>query len=310
LSRESPIAVLTRLAAPTRGAFRGRAAVKRGVTRKQLGTLRQQGFVERVLPDTYRLAATPRSREQSLCAALLWAGDEAVGDRRSAGTTYGLEGVRTEKPQISVPSTVRRKSEQVDVRYYEDRRPLMVRRVRGLPVTGVEATLMALAHELDAVALEVACEDARRRRLTSIPALRAYLDRHAGSGRDGVRALRGLLDELDPKYPSRSTLEVLTRRLLVANSLTGFTREFPLSWKGRTYRFDFAFERRCTILETNGRRWHDDAADYEGDNEKWSVPGRHGYFLVLATWDKVTRRPREFLAELSATLEQDPTRVP
>jgi len=69
---------------------------------------------------------------------------------------------------------------------------------------------------------------------------------------------------------------------------------------GRTYQFDSAFERGRTILETNGRRWHDDPADYEQDQEKWSVPGRHGY--VLATWDKVTRRPHDFLAELATTL--------
>jgi hypothetical protein len=57
-----------------------------------------------------------------------------------------------------------------------------------------------------------------------------------------------------------------------------------------------------TILETNGRRWHDDAVDYERDNEKWSVPGRHGFRLVLATWDKVTRDPDELLAELLTTM--------
>jgi hypothetical protein len=50
------------------------------------------------------------------------------------------------------------------------------------------------------------------------------------------------------------------------------------------------------------RRWHDDAVDYERDNEKWSVPGRHGYKLVLATWEKVTIRPRTLLQELTAAL--------
>jgi hypothetical protein len=278
--------------------------VTKGVSRKQLGTLQRHEFIERVFPDTYRLTATPPSNDQRLCAALLWAGDQAVGDRRSAAVSYGLEGLRTNKPQIAVPSTVRRRSEDVDVRYYDDRRALMVRRMRGLPVTGVEATLMILAHELDDVTLEVACEDARRRQITSIPALQAYLDRFGVSGRPGVTALRRLLGELDPKHPSRSTLEVVTRRLLVAHGITGFTREFPLEWKGRTYYFDFAFERRRTILETNGRRWHDDPLDYEDDNEKWSVPGRLGYRLVLATWDKVTRRERDFLNDLIATLEQ------
>ena len=93
-----------------------------------------------------------------------------------------------------------------------------------------------------------------------------------------------------------------TRRLLLANGITDFVREFPLEWNGRTYLFDFAFERQRTILETNGRRWHDDATDYEHDNEKWSVPGRYGFRLVFATWAKVTQYPDRLMQELAATM--------
>ena len=103
-------------------------------------------------------------------------------------------------------------------------------------------------------------------------------------GRPGVAAMRRLLNELDPVNPARST--------------------FPLEWGGRTYRFDFCFERSRTILETNGRRWHDDAADYESDNDKWSVTGRHGYRIVLATWAKIVRHPDEFLGELTTSMTQ------
>ena len=56
------------------------------------------------------------------------------------------------------------------------------------------------------------------------------------------------------------------------------------------------------ILETNGRRWHDDPTDYEHDNERWSVPGRLGYRIVFATWDTVTRHPERLLNELTAAL--------
>src|SRR5207253_8354010 len=97
-------------------------------------------------------------------------------------------------------------------------------------------------------------------------------------------------------------LEVKTRRLLVANGLTEFTRELPLDWNGHTYRFDLAFERQRTIFETNGRKWHDDPTDYERDNEKWSIPGRHGFRLVLATWARVTRQPDAFVHEIRSTL--------
>jgi hypothetical protein len=96
----------------------------------------------------------------------------------------------------------------------------MVRRRSGIAVTGPEATLLALASELDEQALEVACEDARRRRLTSVPALRSYLDRYGRSGRPGVAALRDLVAGLDPRHPANSTLEVVTRRLLVAHGVT------------------------------------------------------------------------------------------
>jgi hypothetical protein len=114
--------------------------------------------------------------------------------------------------------------------------------------------------------------------------------------------MRALLDELDPVHPSRSTLEVKTRRLLVANGITDFVREFPLEWEGRTYYYDFGFAPQAALLETNGRKWHDDPADYERDNEKWSVPARHGYRIVFATWAKVTRHPEQLLSELSAML--------
>ena len=107
----------------------------------------------------------------------------------------------------------------------------------GIRVTGVEPTLLALGSALDGEAFEIACEDARRRRLTSVPALHAYLAKHGRRGRPGVAVMRALLSELDPKHPSRSTLEVKTRRLLVAHGLRDFVREFPLDWNGRTYYF-------------------------------------------------------------------------
>lgn len=214
---------------------------------------------------------------------------------------YKLDGVQPSRPAIVVPYKQKFRLPGVAVRRYAKRAALMPRVFAGIPVIGPEATVLALATELDPETLEVACEDARRRRLTSVPALRAYLDRFAG-GKRGAVALRRLLDELDPVHPARSTLEVKTRRLLVANGITDFVRELPLIWNGRTYRYDFGFPQRGVVLETNGRRWHDDVADYEDDNEKWSVPGRLGYRIVFATWAKVTRDPRSLIGELVSTL--------
>jgi hypothetical protein len=294
------VATLSRLSAASLGVFRTDQAVACGVANSQLTRLAAQGVIERVLPRTYRMAAVAPSARQRLHAALLWGGDEAAVAGRSAGASYGLEGVQADRPEIALPPSIRARTSFAVV-YHADPAALMIRTVRGMRTTGIEATLVRLAHLLDEEAFEIACEDARRRRLSSVPAMRSYLDRFGARGRAGVATMRRLVTQLDPKHPSRSTLEVKTRRLLVAHGITGFVRELPLEWKGRTYRFDFTFPETKTILETNGRRWHDDAADYEHDNEKWSVPARHGYRLVLATWDKVTRHPGDLVQELRAT---------
>lgn len=300
--RESPLAVISRLSAPSLGVFRGAAATSLGVSRNQIAALRAAGVIERVFPNTYRMTAIGPSHEQSLRAALLWAGPGAAAAGRSAGEVYGLDGVVAPVPEIVAPRSVHARSAPVIVRRCENPASLMTRRRNGVRVTGIEATLLFLAASLGGEAFEIACEDARRRRLTSVPALRSYLERYGRAGRPGVSSFRGLVHQLDPVHPARSVLEVKTRRLLIAQGLRRFVREYPLEWNGRTYRFDFAFPERRTILETNGRRWHDDAADYERDNEKWSIPGRHGFRIVFATWDKVTRRPAELVAELNATL--------
>jgi hypothetical protein len=242
------------------------------------------------------------SHEQSLRAALMWAGPRAAGAGRSAGAVYRLEGVGAEVPEIVVPRKVGRRHENVVIHRVVDRASLRTRSYRGFRVTGVEPTLLTLGSILDAEAIEVACEDARLRKLTSMRGLQVYVERYGGAGRPGSAAMRALLDQLDPVHPSRSTLEVKTRRLLVANGITGFTREFPLAWNGKIYRYDFCFELSRTILETNGKAWHDDPLDYEDDAEKWSVPARHNYRLVFATWKKVTEQPHALLAELHATL--------
>jgi hypothetical protein len=175
-----------------------------GIPAKQLWAMQRDGLITRVHPGVYRLASVPPTPFQLLHAALAWAGPDAAAAGRSAATGYRLEGVVTAKPEIVVPESKRARSKSIVVHHARDRRPLMIRMVDGVPTTGVEATMLLLAHLVDAEALEVACEDARRRRLTSMAALHAYLDRWQQRGRPGQLNLRRLLAELDPQHPARS----------------------------------------------------------------------------------------------------------
>ncbi len=183
MSHLTTLGALSRLSARSHGVFRGRSAAELGVSRQQLAVLCAAGAIERLLPDTYRMTAVAPSNAQSLRAALLRAGTGALAAGRSAGETFGLEGVRAVLPEIIVPRTTRLRSPHVVVHQSDARAANMPRRYHDVPVTGVEATLVALAHVLDAEAFEIACEDGRRRRLTSVASLRAYLDRYGAARR-------------------------------------------------------------------------------------------------------------------------------
>jgi very-short-patch-repair endonuclease len=296
------LAALSRFSANRHGVFRHDDAGHLGISPDQLTAMTRDGLVRREHPGVYRLAAVAPTPEQRLHAALAWAGPEAAAAGRSAGAQYRLEGITSHAPEMVVPENKRARSASIVVHHARDRRALMIRSVDGIPTTGVEATLMLLAHLVDAETLEIACEDARRRRLTSMTALHRYLQRWQQRGRPGQVKLRQLLGELDPTHPARSRLEVLTRRVLVASGLGGFVRELPLDAGERRFLYDFAFVKERVILEVNGRRWHDDPTDFERDQEKWSVPARHGFRLVLATWDTVTRDPDRLVAELRDAL--------
>jgi predicted transcriptional regulator of viral defense system len=169
MAQESTFSVLSRLAAESMGVFRGRRAVELGVSRNRLTSLIALGAVVRVLPDTYRMTAVPTSREQRIRAALLWGGAEAAAAGRSAGELYGLEGVTATRPEIVLPRTSRRRSPEVLVHHSTAGPALMTRELKGLRVTGIEATLSSLAFALHSEELEIACEDARRGRITSVP---------------------------------------------------------------------------------------------------------------------------------------------
>ena len=104
-------------------------------------------------------------------------------------------------------------------------------------------------------------------------------------------------------HPSRSTLEVKTRRLLVAHGLTDFVREFPLEWNGRTYRFDFCFERDAQrSSRPTGGAGTTTRPTTSTTTRSGACPARHGYRIVFATWDKVTRTPDLLIDEIATTL--------
>lgn len=181
-------------------------------------------------------------------AAVLAGGEGAVLSHRSAAALWEIG-----KEDEGISVSVRRRCElrRPGVRFHG--RPslapddLVVR--DEIPVTSPVQTLVDLATELDAVALERAVNDADKRDLVDPEALREDLPRFGGY--PGIRLLRHLLDELFFRL-SDSDLEIYFRRIVKAASLP-----MPLT-KQRVNKFevDFFWPDLGLVVETNGLRYH------------------------------------------------------
>jgi len=108
----------------------------------------------------------------------------------------------------------------------------------------------------------------------------------AGRSAGRIYGLEGIVDPR-PEIAVPSTLRARHDRIIVHHTrLGGFTREHP--------------------MVDQGRRWHDDPADFDRDQRKWSIPARHGFRLLFATWKQVIEEPDRLIGEVRAALAAHP----
>ena len=248
------------------------------------------------------MAGAPTTREQSLLAAVLWAGTDALVSHRAAGELWGFDGVRATKPEISVPANQAKRSSLAVV--HNTRSPGTQRRTRrSIPTTTPERTLIDLAGVLNERQLEIAFESARRERLVTAGSVQRALGRLGAQGRRGCEQLRTLITHLSTEPPAESVLEVLAARLLRRSDLPAPQRQVTALTPSATYRLDFAWPEQLVALECDGRQWHE--AAFERDRRRWSaIAAATGYRIVWATNQRIKEQPQAIVAELRALLAQ------
>jgi REase_MTES_1575 len=294
--------VMARVAAANGGPFTHREARRVGLTVRQIWTRVANGYWVEVLPRVYVHAATLMTDDVRNRAALRWAGRGAVLSHRSAGALWGLDAVTAERPEITIVGTRHPRSAAVAVHRSDAFDRLDRARHEGLPVTSPTRTVIDLAAVLDADALRIAFESARRERLTTVRKVRARLDVIGGTGRPGSAKLHVLLDRLDGQVPSEYPLEVKVAALLEGVGLEPPVRQYEVRAHGRVFRLDFAWPARRLALECDGRLRHSEDSDFARDRDRWTVLASIGWRLLYATWTDVTRRPETLVERLKVAL--------
>lgn len=279
-------------------------ALARGFNPAAVDRRVRSGRWNRVYPGVYCLAGVPKSFEQELLAACLWAGDAAVASYTSAARLWKLDGVVEHAVEITVPRICNKSRASVAVH----RSLLFTARdktvVGGIPVTNVPRTLIDLAGVLETRELELALEDALRRRLVTLNWVWKRLRNLRGKGRHGVGALEAFLVERGPNTEiTDSALEMRVAQAIREAGLPDPVRHF-LVVDGDQFigEVDFAYPQVKVAIEAEGRRYHDRLSTWNRERDRWTNLAIAGWRVLHVKWSDVTTHRHETIERLRRAL--------
>ena len=274
-----------------------------GLTDGRLRRRLRNGEFLRVGPSVFRLAASPDSWEARARAGALSARGLVMAT--GALAVWGVDGCRREGAiDVLVHNHRRSRIPGVLVHRVAPSEPVDGWLVDGIPVTGVNRSVLDAAGRLPASELAAVIDAVVRQDLTSVTDLRNALTDLGSRGRSGLGVLRRHLDEREPTEPvPDSRFNRLMGGLLVESGLPEPTYEFRVERHGRFVgRADLAYPGAGLLIECDSARWHRSRQAFLVDPRRRNNLVLAGYQVLNFTWDDFRYRPGEVVALVEAAL--------
>jgi very-short-patch-repair endonuclease len=297
-------AALLALAAREHGVVSDAQAFVLGIAPRSIRRLVQSGDWQRPFPRVLRCTGAPSNERQAAMAAVLWAGPGARISHAAAAVLWDLDGVHTHGLELTVSNDRRLRSPLVAVHRSLTLAPADGTLRHGVPVTSVLRTLIDVAGSLPTGSLELAVEDAFRRRLTTPTQLDRCLSRIDGRGRTGSGRLRDLLVSRRGEAATGSGAEVLLARLLVSGGLPDPIRQHAVTHAGRTIRVDLAYPDCRLAIEFDSLRWHSGRAKLDNDADRRNLLRAAGWEQITVTHTMLKARPEHTLSVIATAYEE------
>lgn len=247
-----------------------------------------------VLPGVYLADGHPLNDRARVRAAWLWAGPSSVVSGPAAAFWHGLLPHMSGPIQVTVPRSITRRSRgwvQVRRRDLADTDRLSR---NGIGVTAVPLTVLetAVSWPDGPAVLDRALQKGRVR----------FGDLHEAycrsAGAYGMARAAVLLREAAIGAASLFERRLVT--LLRRAGIDGFVLGHPF---GRD-EIDFAFPAERVAVELDGWSWHTDRDRFQADRTKGNALARAGWLVLRFTWDDLTRRPDDVVAQIRSSLRQ------
>lgn len=244
-------------------------------------------------PGVYRAGLVRPTWDSDLLAAVY--ASNGIASHRCAAALWGLEAFDTPPIEITIAEgrsprlSIERihRSRQWDLRN-ETRR-------RGIPVTGVERTILDCAGVVGLRTLERMAESAIRQRLTTWLKLADCLSEHSRKGRNGCGKLRLLLQHrLQTKTVPLSDFSRRIVQLLDQAGVPSPTVEYVVRDHNGQHllQLDLAWPEYKKAWELDGLQWHFGREDVERDRRKRNAVIAEGWVIQEILWSMYIDNPR------------------
>jgi len=250
----------------------------------------------------YRAAAAPEFWPQSLMAASLWAKGRAVISRQAAAALWEFENYWRTRVELSGLSKL---SPPDGVVYHRVGRlataDVTVR--RGIRVTTVARTLVDLAAVVTPRTLERTLDEALRKQMVTLKALRYCIERNGRQGRSGIANLEALMVERYQQHAPDSPLETDVAALVRESGLpTGITRHLVVEGDQVIAEVDLAWPREKVAVQVHGSSFHRQPRTWENDQHVENQLQLHGWLVVKITARMLAEAPEEVVAYIAEAI--------
>jgi very-short-patch-repair endonuclease len=226
-------------------------------------------------------------------AALLACGDQAVLSHHSAAALWSLRQTAVAPVHVSHDGDRGRKEPRIVV-HRAWLEPNHVMRVDGLRVTTPARTIVDQAAQLKGRAMRETVERAQDLKRFHPEEIRAI-----APGRRGTKALRALLDLLDPdKDNARSHLERLFLNVIRKARLPRPEVNHPIAERRR----DFVWPAQRLVVEVDGYQYHSSREQMRRDRRRDRQLTALNWRPVRFTFEEVVFEPETVRAELTTLL--------
>jgi hypothetical protein len=270
-------------------------ATEAGLSRRAIEhrvAIRRWAIVRR---GVYLLAGVPRTWEQAALAACLAAGEGTLVAGATGARLWTLRQNGLPRDRIRLLSAADRRVRLAGVTAHRSifLPACDVARHRLVPVTSTARTIVDASAHLTPRLAGLLLDDADRRGLVTLEAVRACAARLVGPGRRQLGAIREVLIRRLPGWdPGDSDLEVLALTLIRRAGLPMPVQQHAVAFDHEEFEIDLAYPEHLVAIELDGWDFHRLRSDFDRDARKRALLAAHRWHVLPFTTETIHDLPR------------------